>query len=1061
MRCPHCQRDHRIPHPTCTDCGRALTVPCAECGQTNRALARFCAQCARPLQPLRAELKYVTVLFADIRNSTALIAGVDPEDADERMGPAVAAMREAVRRHSGSVNRIAGDGLMALFGAPLGREDHAHCACVAAQEIVSAVAACSRSEISVRVGLHSGNVLLRPIENDFSTDYDAIGDTPHVAHRMESMAGENEILMTGDTFRLAEGFVRAEPLGLRPVAGLDAPMKVFRLLDATLQEDRWRARASRGLTEFIGRERELGVLLAQLEQARQGDCRVVEIVGDAGLGKSRLTHELCQAARKRGWSVWTAAAQPGDPLNAYRPLARLIRACLEAKGEMDPADLTERLRTLGEQRSEISSIQLAALASVLGLPIQEVRWKEIDPPERRRHTIESVAELIRTSSLVAPHLLLLEDLHWADEETLSALATVIDRTRGPVLIITTRRPTLHSRSVATRPVQIELGPIERSASLSILDGLMGTHSSLTRLKAQLIDRAGGNPLFLEESVRSLEDSHTLSGERACYFLERRVDGHLIPASLYGVVATRVDCLDTPVKRCVQLASVIGRHVALPILRGLYDGEGDVQAHLGVLDHLGLLLSRHPAQPSSLGHRPETTPEACGEPARDRSYAFKHALIQEVVYHSIPRRERERLHAEITSLLESLDPSILADHLDDLAYHAARGNLWAKAARYRLRICIRAQEQATSRELVAMLEGVMSSFASMPQEPQILKASIDLRLVTCNALLPLGEHARLIEVLAQAEHMASALGDTRRLGTVYNQQSLALWLSGEYEAMSRTTTEAARLARSTEHTEIGLSARFMSGVLCHARGRYADAVAELSEFLSGFDGDRESTRSGWSAYPVLSSRMFLIDALLQLGRQREAGHHAQYAWALGDRIGHPYSQALARSSVVLWLLAEKRAKDAVSLAEDTRRLCERHHLLTMNATVAARSAAAYLQHDDLDAALGVLHPALDPQVYERSAAWTQVDLFRVAAEANLIRGDIEQAHQHAQKAERFCRDHRAEGQLAHVLLVSAGVEAAREEPDLAVERLRESLEIAQELHMIELASRVRRLRDEIG
>jgi len=1063
VRCPHCRRHNRSGHPTCAHCGRALTIACGTCGQTNAALSRFCARCGRPVQAINSELKYVTVLFADIKNSTALISGIDPEEAYERMGPIVEAMRDAVRRQAGSVNRIAGDGLMALFGAPLSREDHAVCACRAAQEIVETVESKSRGEIAVRVGLHSGSVLLRAIENDFSTDYDAIGDTPHLAHRMESMAGENQIYLTAATFRLAQGFVRAEALGERDVVGVPTPVGVYRLIDADAEQDRWQARAARGLTTYLGRLEESELLCRELALAEAGDFRKVEIIGDPGLGKSRMTHELCRLAQSRGWSVWTAAAQPSDPLNSYRPLARLLWAWMGIDipgnaADVDPV-LSQAARELWPDATRVS---LAPFASILALEVRDPHWKAIDPPERRGKLIDLMADLFNSTARKAPLLVLLEDLHWADEETLGTLERVIEKVQGSVLLVATRRPTLANRWEVKRGAHIDLAPLSRDASLQILDTLLGNAPELQELKLTLAERAGGNPLFLEESVESLVDSHVLGGESGAYELVRSVDTHVVPASLYGVVSTRIDRLDPAIKRSIQLASVIGRRVRLSLLEQLSEQTPDrMREHLILLDRLGLLRAREldggtAISQAQRGSRPSGT---SGD--SDAVCEFKHALIQEVVYHSLPRRDRERIHAQIVRIIEELHSPRLEPHLDELADHALRGKLWNEAARYRLQICIRAQEQAATHEVVGMLDEVMASFSAMPQERPILKASVDLRMVIANALLPLGQHARIVEVLTEAEHTAQQIQDPRRLGTIYNQQSLALWLTGRYESMARTSSEALRLAEAIGHSEIGLSARFMAAASQHALGEYESAARSLDGVLQGFAGDREGRRVGWSGYPSLMARTFLIDALLQLGRVEEAGGHAEYGWRLGDQLGHPYSKALIRSSVVLWLLAEGRNKEATELCEDTRELCEKYDIRTMHAIIAARLAETHVRSGRLEAALEVLAPALQEKVYLRGAMWTQVDLFRVAAEASLLRRDLEEACSLADHAEKLCRTSHARGQLAQVLEVSARLEQALEHRLRALDVASEAMEIAQDLGMIGVLERVRGVHAELS
>jgi class 3 adenylate cyclase len=423
---------------------------CAKCSAELAQSSKFCPQCGQPAfgppgaytprhladrilssrSALEGERKQVTVLFADLRGSMELLAGRDPEDARRLLDPVLEHMMEAVHRYEGTVNQVMGDGIMALFGAPLAHEDHAVRACYAAlrmQESVKRHAeALQRTQAvvpKIRVGLNSGEVVVRSIGSDLRMDYTAVGQTTHIAARLEQMALAGSVLVSPATVALVEGYVTVKPLGPHPIKGLERPLELFELTGATAVRSRFHAAAARGLSRFVGRESELAQLGQAAERARGGHGQVVAVVGEPGVGKSRLYWELGHSHRARGWLVLESGSVPYGKATNYFPVLELLRTYFHIEHGDDTSAIREKVagKLLGLDRQLAHCI--APLLWLLDVPVEDENWQGLDPPQRRQRVLDAVKSLLHRESQEQPLMVLLEDLHWIDAET-QALRTI-------------------------------------------------------------------------------------------------------------------------------------------------------------------------------------------------------------------------------------------------------------------------------------------------------------------------------------------------------------------------------------------------------------------------------------------------------------------------------------------------------------------------------------------------------------------------------------------------------------------------------------------------------------
>jgi class 3 adenylate cyclase len=600
VRCAQCQHDNRPGAKFCEECGAPLERAeraCANCGAELTSTAKFCSECAHPTTgpahvrsqasdppdvytprhlaeriltskaSLEGERKQITVLFADLKGSTELIASLDPEDARTLLDPVLTLMMEAVHHYEGTVSQVAGDGIMALFGAPLAHEDHAVRACYAALRMQDAMrrrtkelSGTQAATLQIRVGMNSGDVVVRSIGSDLRMDYTAVGQTTHLAARMEQLAAPGSIRLTPATLRLAAGFVRVNPLGRIPVKGFSELVEVFELADAGPARTRLESAALGGLTRFVGRDRELKQLRAALEQANLGHGQIFAVVGDPGVGKSRLCREFTSSRQLHGGRIMQSATVPYGKTTTYLPVIELLRGYFEIASRDDPEDIHEKVtRKVSTLGPELTST-IPALLALLDVAVAEEAWQALDPIQRRQRTFDAVKRLLLRESEFQPLVVVFEDLHWIDGETQALLNTLVESLPAArLLLLVSYRPEYQnvwgSKSYFR---QLRMDTLTAEGAAELLDALLGIEPALDPLKQRLIHWTDANPLFLEESIRALVEMATLTGARGAYRLAQPLEQLKIPGTVQAILAARIDRLPPEIKRLLQAAAVIGK-----------------------------------------------------------------------------------------------------------------------------------------------------------------------------------------------------------------------------------------------------------------------------------------------------------------------------------------------------------------------------------------------------------------------------------------------------------------------------------------------------------------------
>jgi class 3 adenylate cyclase/tetratricopeptide (TPR) repeat protein len=834
---------------------------------------------------LEGERKQVTVLFADLKGSMELLADRDPEEARKLLDPVLERMMEAVHHYEGTVNQVMGDGIMALFGAPLAHEDHAVRACYAALRMqrrvnlyADEIQRAGGTPVQIRVGLNSGQVVVRAIGNDLHMDYTAVGQTTHLAARMEQIAKPGSALVTGDTLRLAEGHVEVEPLGAVPVKGLETSIPVYELTGSVPTRSRFQASTARGLTRFVGRDRELQQLAQALERAAAGRGQAVAVVGEAGLGKSRLVWEFSRSHRTHGWLVLESGSVSYGKATPYLPVIELLKAYCRIQERDDPRAIRERVAGKLLTLDRLLESLLTPLLALLDVPVDDKAWETLEPPQRRRQTLEAVKRLLLRESQVQPVLLIVEDLHWIDSETQAVLDGLMESLpTARILFLANYRPEYqHGWGSKTYYLQLRNDPLPPESAEELLTALLGEDPALESLRRTLIARTEGNPFFLEESVRTLVETEVLVGERGAYRIAKAPQAWQIPATAQAILAARIDRLPPEDKRLLQAASVIGKDVPFALLQTIADSsEDDLRRALGHLQAAEFLY------------------EASIFP--DLEYTFKHALTHEVAYGSVLQDRRRRLHARIVPAIETLYPERLAEQVERLAHHAVRGELHEQAVTYLRQAGLKAAARSALLDARTCFDQALSILGTLPETESTLQMGFEIRLELRQTLNQLGDVERGLERLLEAEALAERLNDDRRRGQACALLTTIHVRLGEPDEAIASGTRALAIAGCLGDLRLRiLTTSFL--VQAHSvRGEHERVVQLATDNLGVLPADWVYEFFGAGQPPSVHDRVWLMSSLAELGRFAEAVEPAAEAIRIAARTQHAYTVGLAHGA----------------------------------------------------------------------------------------------------------------------------------------------------------------------
>jgi len=707
MRCPHCRHENRERARFCGACGASLELgaPCPRCGSVNPPGQRFCDVCGHPVadsvpgtatgrdpraytprhlverilstrSAIEGERKQVTVLFADVVESMRLAEWLGPEAWHRVLDRVFEILSRGVHRFEGTINQFTGDGIMALFGAPVAHEDHARRACHAALSTTEELRGYARTlrarsglDLAVRMGLNSGEVVVGKIGDDLRMDYTAQGHCVGLAARVEQLAAPGTVLLTEHTARLVEGFFALGDLGPRVLKGVRETVRVFELQGIGPVRTRLEAAGRRGLSRLIGREAELGWLESILSLAADSNGQVVGIVGDAGVGKSRLCLEFIERCRAGGVAVYEVHCPAHGATVPWLAIRELLRSCLGLT-DGEGAEGTRR-------RIEAELLVLdAGLGDAAPLVLEVLGLREGSVPEPVPEQLTArltgvLQRFLRARSARQPLVLVLDDAHWIDRPSDELVRELLPSLRDSrTLVIANFRPEFRPAWIGgSRNHQLALSPLGEATSRELLLDLLGSDGSLGELPDRIRERAAGNPLFTEEVVQALVAAGSLVGERGAYRLAAPIETLALPATVQALLAARIDRLGEPAKQALEAAAVIGQQFDEPLLGAVSGLDGRQLATA-----LGTLQSAELLRVIGSSPRPE--------------YAFKHPMMREVAYRSQLEERRARLHATVATTLERLHADRLGEHAGLIAHHWEASGMRFEAERWRRRAALK-------------------------------------------------------------------------------------------------------------------------------------------------------------------------------------------------------------------------------------------------------------------------------------------------------------------------------------------------------------------------------------
>ena len=777
MKCPRCQHENPTGMKFCGQCAAPLASTCPSCGATNPPEGKFCGQCAAALQTtpttkfaspvsytpkhlaekiltskaaLEGERKQVTVLFCDLVNSTSLAERLGEEAMHALLNRFFELALAEVHRYEGTINQFLGDGFMALFGAPLAHEDHARRAVLASLGIHRALKEHHGTlgrDVAVRMGLNTGPVVVGKIGDNLRMDYTAVGDTTNLAARLQQSAEAGAIYLSESTHRLAQAYIESIDLGARPVKGKPDPVVMYRVLGTRSRAELSAEHGPQAIgSPLVGRAAEMAAVLGCVARLVTGEGGIVGVVGEAGLGKSRLIAEVRRSARDRDLLWLEGRALSFGRTLSYWPFLEILRQWAGITDDADDGESWARLRdqvarVFPEHLGEI----LPYLATLLGITVPpdfEDRVKYLDAQAVGRQIFRAGRRLFERLAKQRPLVVVLEDLHWADQSSVELLEHLFPLVESaPILFVGIGRPDRDSpatqlrklarTSYAARYTEVVFAPLSPSASAALVDNLLASPDLPPAFRELILHRTEGNPFFMEEVVRSLIGQGTLVRDQPAgrWRITAPVERVTIPDTVHGVIMARVDRLAEDIKHLLKLASVIGRTFLYQLLNALTDAGRALDGQLGELQELELIREK--------------------QRAPELEYIFKHALVQEATYESILVERRRQLHRHVAASIERLFVDRLDEMYGVLAYHYARAEDLVAAQQYLVKAGDQAGRIAADAEALAHYRKAMKVYEQALGDRWEPAQQATLEQKMGEALLRRGQHDEAIEHLHRA------------------------------------------------------------------------------------------------------------------------------------------------------------------------------------------------------------------------------------------------------------------------------------------------------------------------
>ncbi len=797
MMCPKCQFDNREGAKFCIKCGAKFEVKCLNCGNSLPSEALFCDECGQTLSKrkeaasvdysepqsytpkhlidkiltsrssIEGERKLVTVFFADVADYTSVSEKLDPEKVHQIMDGTFKIIMDEIHKYEGTINQFTGDGVMALFGAPVAHEDHAQRACYAALSIQKAMIAYGEKikkdtgvAFKMRIGLNSGPVVVGAIGDDLRMDYTAVGDTTNLGSRMESLARPGTVLVSGNTHRLVVDFFEFKSLGKIEVKGKKAPQVAFELVKAGMVATRIGASVAKGLTRFVGRKNSLAALVDAFNKVKSGSGQVVGLLGEAGVGKSRLLLEMRSLLPQSEFSYLEGRCLQYGGSIAYLPVLDILRSYFDIKENekefVVKKKMTKRIYRIDKKLEG----DLPAFLDLLAFEVEDEGYRRLEPQQKRDKIFKAIRDLIIHESQNKTIIVAIEDLHWIDKSSEEFLNYFIGWiARAKILLILLYRPEYtHQWGSKSYYNRISLDHLTIKSSTELLQAIFTGAKILPELKELILNRATGNPLYIEEFTHTLLENGSIQKKNERYFLTRKISDIQIPDSISGIIAARMDRLQDNLKRAMQEASVIGKDFKFRILQTITGMREEIKSILLNLQELEFIYEK------------TLFPEL--------EYIFKHALTQEVAYNSLLIERRKEIHERIGKAIEQIYQDRLEEYYEILAYHFAKSDNLEKAHQFLVFSGKKATRNYSNWEALQFYREAIDVLGRMPSTDSNHRKGLQVHISLAKPAMFLSYPGDSIDMLKVGVKLAREVGDTRSIANLDGTLAHAYAIKGE-------------------------------------------------------------------------------------------------------------------------------------------------------------------------------------------------------------------------------------------------------------------------------------------
>jgi len=844
MKCSKCQFENLEDAVFCNKCGAKIEIVCPKCNKENPSGSIFCNKCGHNLQEpkeppdysepqsytprfladkiltsrssIEGERKLVTVFFADVANYTTLSEKLDPEEVHQIMDGCFKILMDEIHRYEGTINQFTGDGVMALFGAPISHEDHAQRACFAALAVQKAISLYGKKiekdcsiEFVMRIGLNSGPVIVGSIGDDLRMDYTAIGDTTNLASRMENLARPGTVLISENTQKLVKDYFELKPFGKLDIKGKEEPQKAYELIKPGEIETRIDASAAKGLTRFVGRKRSLPALMEPLEKVKSGSGQVVGIVGEAGVGKSRLLLEMKNRLPKDEY-IWLEGRciHYGGSM-AYLPILDILRSYFDIQEGDREFIIKKKMEEKILQLDERIKRSLSPFQELLSVKVDDEYYLQLDLTVKKLRKFEAIRDLLIKESENQPIIVVIEDLHWMDKTSGEFIQYLIDSLpNSRIMLILLYRPEYtHQWGSKSYYTKIGLDQLGTTSSSKLVQVILEDGVAVPELRDLVLSKAGGNPLFVEEITHSLLENGFIKRKDQEYVLTRKASEIEVPDTIQGIIAARLDRVEETLKRIMQVASVIGREFAFRILQSITGMKEDLKTCLLNLQGLEFIYEK------------QLFPEL--------EYIFKHALTQEVAYSSLLVKRRKEIHEKIGNVIEDLNSERLEEYYEVLAYHYERSDNNDKAFTYMDLANKKTCKASAMEDAIGYFYKAMEILDSMPDTMGNQERRISLLVNQWSVFEQLFQWSKYYNLLLQYEPIVNEIKNTGLAGGFYSCMGGCEFYSGSFDKAIQSATKAVELCEMAGNDEYtGLA--FLCLQACYLYKGDFDKVFSLKE-----------------------------------------------------------------------------------------------------------------------------------------------------------------------------------------------------------------------------------------